>query len=158
MASTTNHGPSLPILRQRTCSPHHGRLLVRQQRVSSKQRSNGVCSAKLAVAARWQRRQSNGGSGTAAWRQRTAWCSRRQQSGGGGGNTVAVVAVQCWHWQRSGSICRSSTAAARQKQELQRQHLHAAEVLAAQGRQCQRSGGNDGGGGSLAVVSSGEVG
>ena len=51
-----------PVLGKRTCSTHHGRLRVQQQRGGGEQRGNGVCSVVLATAALWQRRQKQHGS------------------------------------------------------------------------------------------------
>jgi hypothetical protein len=60
LASTADHGPPAPVPGKLTCSSHHGRLRVRQQRGGGKQRGDGVCSAVLAAAAWWwwQRWQS----------------------------------------------------------------------------------------------------
>jgi hypothetical protein len=123
MASTANHGPPTPVPQQRACSPHHGRLRVRQQRGGGKQLGNGVCSAELAAAARWQRWQSSGGSAAVAWRWRAARRGRRRQSGGSGGNTVAALAARWRRRQRGGSVGRSSTAAAWRKRAPRRWHL-----------------------------------
>jgi hypothetical protein len=110
MASTADHGPPTPVLGKRTCSPHHGQLRVQQQRGGGKQHGDGVCSAVLAAAARWH----IGRAAEAAQQQRG---DGRQRRAAGGGSTVEALAEQWRRPQRGGSVGRSRTAAARQKQE-----------------------------------------
>ena len=111
-----------PVLGKRTCSTHHGRLRVRQQRGGGEQRGNGVCSAVLATAARWQRRQRGSGAATAGSAKAASGARgrRRQRIGGGGGGGGssaaagsgaagggrAVAAAAAWQRrrQRGGSV------------------------------------------------------
>jgi hypothetical protein len=111
-----------PVLGKRTCSTHHGRLGVRQQCGSGEQRGNGVCSAVLATAARWQRQQHGSGAATAGSAKAASGAQgrRRQRIGGGGGGggssamagsgaaggRRAVAAAAAWQqrWQRGGSV------------------------------------------------------
>jgi hypothetical protein len=111
MASTADHGPPAPVPGKLTCSPHHGRLRVGQQRGGDKQHGDGVCSTVLAAAARWQRWQSSGGSAAAARRRRAVRSNRRWQHGGGVGCTVAALAAgwQRWQKQNSSSSAEAST-------------------------------------------------
>ncbi len=109
-----------PVLGKRTCSTHHGRLRVRQQRGGGEQRGNGVCSAVLATAARWQRQQRGSGTATAGSAKAASGerGRRRQRIGGGGGGSSAaagsgaagggraVAAAAAWqrHRQRGGGV------------------------------------------------------
>jgi hypothetical protein len=106
MASTTDHGPPVPVPGQRTCSPHRGRLRVRQQRGGGKQRSDGICSAVLTAAAQWQRWQSGGGSASAARRWRAAQQWHRECEGGGGSASVAVAAAAAAQRRRAVGLSR----------------------------------------------------
>ncbi len=110
------------VLGKRTCSTHHGRLRVRQQRGSGEQRGNGVCSTVLATAARWKRRQHGSsaamaGSAKAALGAQGRWRQRIGGGGGGGGSSAAagsreagggraVAAAAAWQrrWQRGGGV------------------------------------------------------
>jgi hypothetical protein len=141
---------------------------VQQQHGGGKQRGDGVCSAELVAAARWQHRQSGGGSAAVAWRR---WAEQKwlgyggQRGAAGGGRAVAAAGTRWRHWQRGAGVGSAVAALAEAAQQQLGGSEHpgdgicsAAEALPAQGRWHQHSGGNDGGGGSSAAVSSGEAG
>jgi hypothetical protein len=169
MASTATHGHPMPIPGQRACSPHHGRLQVRQQCGGGKQRCNGICSGVLAVAARWQHWQSGRGSAAAAWRWQAAQQRHRQRMSGNSSAlatvAVAVAAQRRWaagqkvaaeRWQR-----RQHAASAKQRRQRGSGKATAhsmVEASAARGQWWQCSGGGDSNGGSTAEASRGIAG
>jgi hypothetical protein len=88
----------------------------------SKQCIDSICSAVLAMAARWQHQQSGRGSAAVA-RQRQAARRRRWQHEGGGGSAAVGVTVaaaaQWWQAARKQGDRAAETAVAERWQRRQ---------------------------------------